>query len=372
MILIGINEGDSFLPDLKAALESRYSTGSSTAEIQYYPIERKRFDDGEARFRLTAGTGDGSPESTLKAADQIVYVVRGSYGNEWRPFEMFGQTLFVLDKLAEYGVNPKRICVVVPCQPFAKQDQPFRHGEAVSLRSYRNMAGTRSGLLVNVSVHDHRGEGWIGPNIFNVDAAPLVLEHLESLGLKNPLVVLPDGGSKDLGSYIADRMHADSVILRKDRDRETGALTFHFPQYMDERALALYNEAVYADDIIGTGRTLRLANQPAVAAELEVVNEGIHCICVPTGIRDDDPSKPDALKPYILDLVNRPDDPEAADEVREKMAAIKKEFARTERVPSLEMLQDVSAVYGSNSVNSRVCAYSVVDLLADAVAAQFK
>jgi phosphoribosylpyrophosphate synthetase len=374
MLLLGVKQGDNFIENLKKHLETELSKGSSSEEVDFFPIEYKAFDDGESRFRLSDGSETNEQmKSRVKSGERIIFVVRGTCGRDWKPYEMLGQTDFVLEKLKEYETPREKICTVIPCQPFAKQDKSFRHGEAVSLRSYRTLVSEYSGLLINVSVHDHREEGWVEKTIYNVDVMPDLVEHLKSLRLDKPLIVVPDAGARGLSQYIANELEADTVVLRKKRDKKTGDPVFAFPEYLTDDAIkrAGYKEAIYGDDMGNTGRTLRIANEPARRAGLRIIDEVIHPILAYTRVKDGG-----SLASYIADMEQRIKETnlsELPQKDRERIKKMHRDLKISRQLWCYDIITDVTEdFYASDTVCSPINAYSVVRRLGNAILENFK
>jgi ribose-phosphate pyrophosphokinase len=368
MLITGIDLGDDFLIRLQEHLQNELG---KSEEVTLWPIEYTRFDDGESKFRISDGTETNLElKRRLDDGERIVFVVRGECGREWRPYEMFGETLFVLDKLSEYEVDRERICTVIPCQAFAKQDRAFRHGEAVSLRTYRKYVREKSGLLINVSVHDHREEGWIEKDIFNIDAMPELVRYLEGLDLENPVVIIPDKGAMVRSQYVADELGADSIVLRKERDRKTGKLKFHFPKFFNNNSMrsAGYKEAIYVDDIANTCRTLRLANQPAVEMGLRVIDIVIHPVLAYTKIRDDGP-----IASFMREMEEKAERDELSERDVKRMKRMKYDLETREELWGYDIIRDVTGdFYGSDTVKSPISSYSVVERIGDAILENFR
>jgi ribose-phosphate pyrophosphokinase len=215
--------------------KDEFSAGlAKELNTEFAKIESKVFPNGESYVRIPKIKGD------------VVYVARGSL--PFNPDKLMLETILVLEKLKE--MNLKVICLM-PYQPYARQDKVFLEGEAHSLKYLRDLITERCDLLVNVSAHDFRREGWISKKAYNIDPVNSAMEFLKTEKIDNPVVLAPDMTENDNVRKISEALKCESLAIHKSRDRVTGKIETKadLPDLKGKTAI------VY-DDIVTSGGTM--------------------------------------------------------------------------------------------------------------------
>ncbi len=174
-------------------------------------LEHRRFPDGESYFRVT------DPKRVRK--EKAVVVIRGESPG-FNSDKILTEALIVLDYVR--SLKPKKIALVLPYQPYARQDREFLSGEPVSVRIVRDLLTEKCDLLVNVASHDFRKEGWVDEKVYNVDGTKSVVTFLKTKGFRNPVIVSPDMTEKERAKAIAGAIEAETISAGKERDKRTG------------------------------------------------------------------------------------------------------------------------------------------------------
>lgn len=232
---------------------------------EFVRIESKLFPDGESYLRIT------EPERVRR--EKVVLVVRGE-SSKLDQNRILIECFLLLGKLKELGA--KKICLLLPYIPYARQDKEFLKGEIVSIKTIRNLLKEKCDLLVNVNSHDFRKEGWIDKKTYNMDAMASVGRFLQSKGLKDPIVISPDTGMDENAGKLAKLIGGNSISFRKERDRRTGEIrtSGKIPNLRGQ-------EAIIYDDIISTGSTvlnvLKLVKKTGAS---KIICVAIHVISV--------------------------------------------------------------------------------------------
>lgn len=200
----------------------------------------KKFPDGEYYLRIL------EPDK-LKGM-KVIFVSRGRTPGLSQD-RLLTKSLLVLHRLAEVGA--KKIGLFLPYMPYSRQDKEFLSGEVVSVRIFRKILGDKCDLIVSVTNHDKREEGWIDKKFYNVDGTKAVIDFLKKKRFKNPVVAAPDMTSKGNVEKIAKTIGGDVFTVKKVRNHKTGKIQ----TYCDINDLS-DKELIIFDDIASSGSTL--------------------------------------------------------------------------------------------------------------------
>ncbi|MDI6806733.1 MAG: ribose-phosphate diphosphokinase [Candidatus Aenigmarchaeota archaeon] len=251
MIVVG-KENDEFSKQLAKELG-----------IEYSPIEHKLFPDNESYIRFQ--NYDGLKEK------ELIFVNRGESPN-FNPDKLLIETLFTLKKLK--GEYKSKIYCVLPYIPYARQDKKFKRGEVVSLREARDSLKEYSDLLINVSAHDFRSEGWVDEKTYNVDGTYAIIDFMEKQKYEKPLILAPDMTATNSVLMIAEALDAGTESLIKRRSLETGMIITggKLPSLNDQ-------ELIIYDDIASTGNTLyKAVERGKEAGAKKIVCAVVHAV----------------------------------------------------------------------------------------------
>jgi ribose-phosphate pyrophosphokinase len=232
---------------------------------EFVRIESKIFPDGESYFRVS------EPEKV--SGEKAILVVRGE-SSKLDQNRILTESILLLDKLKE--IKAKKICLVLPYIPYARQDKEFLKGETVSIKTIRNLLKEKCDLLVNVTSHDFRKEGWIDRKTYNLDATGSIAEFLKKKKLKDPIVIAPDIGVSESVEKLAKQIGGNSIGFEKERDRKTGKIRISgkIPNLRGQ-------ELVIYDDMVSTGGTiyniLKLAKKTEAG---KIICVSVHVISV--------------------------------------------------------------------------------------------
>jgi len=227
-----------------------------------YDVFAEDFADSEVYVRL--------PLEKIKrdlAGRHVVYV------QSTVPMENhhFIEMLLTLDALREQKVA--WIDLVIPYLVHARQDKVFRPGEALSIRAIlKAIKAMKVNRIFTVDVHFWRSVGrvdfesiQIGP--ISVDGSELQMYNLtatnalatyakERLGIKHPIIVIPDKGHRPVAQPVERFFHAsedDVILFDKVRKRDEVSVSLASGRSVPDlggRQLLLF------DDMVGTGTTI--------------------------------------------------------------------------------------------------------------------
>jgi len=201
--------------------------------------EIERFPDGEKYVRITEDVNG-----------KTVAVIQSFYH---QPDEFLIEYFLMVDTLKDLGA--KRVLGVVPYFAYARQDERFKPGEAVSFRIVTKLieeVGTDE--IYTVDTHLHRVEQL--SEVFripahNLTAVPLLAQYIKkNFELTDLIVIGPDEEAEQWAKVAAKELEAEYDVLEKERLGPSEVR-------IKTRELDVKNrDVVIVDDIISTGGTM--------------------------------------------------------------------------------------------------------------------
>jgi ribose-phosphate pyrophosphokinase len=187
---------------------------------------------------------------SVRGADAFVIQAHSHPINEW-----LMEQLIMVDALKR--ASAKRITVVAPFYPYARQDKKGRGREPISARLVAdlfNAAGANR--IMSVDLHAAQIQGFFDGPVDHLFAMPVLLQHFqEKLEVKDLTVVSPDMGRVRVADIWSDKLGAPLAIIHKRRDpRVPNQVSVHeIVGDVNGRVCLL------VDDLIDTGRTIQKA-----------------------------------------------------------------------------------------------------------------
>jgi ribose-phosphate pyrophosphokinase len=128
------------------------------------------------------------------------------------------ETLLMVDALKR--ASAKRITVVLPFYPYARQDKKHRGREPISARLVADMFKTAGAdRLMTVDLHTAQIQGFFDGPVDHLFALPLLADHVQaSWGDRDLVVVSPDAGRVRVAERWTDRLGCGLAIIHKRRD----------------------------------------------------------------------------------------------------------------------------------------------------------
>lgn len=202
-------------------------------------IETKRFPDGEKYLRVLEDV-KGEEIAVIQSINRT-------------PDELLFEYLLLVDTLKDLGAT--RIIAFIPYFAYARQDERFNPGEALSFKTVSKLiesVGTDS--IYTIDMHQHRvlksSDVFRIPS-HNLSAMPLLADYVEKTGsLQRPLVIGPDAEAEQWAKLAADKLHTDYDVFEKKR------LGSESVQIRPRKANAKDRDVLIVDDIISTGGTI--------------------------------------------------------------------------------------------------------------------
>ncbi len=128
------------------------------------------------------------------------------------------EQLIMIDALKR--ASAKRITVVSPFFPYARQDKKHKGREPISARLIADLyKAAGADRLMSVDLHSPQIQGFFDGPVDHLWALPLLADHVKKeFGSDNLTVVSPDSGRVRVADIWADRLGAPLAIIHKRRD----------------------------------------------------------------------------------------------------------------------------------------------------------
>jgi ribose-phosphate pyrophosphokinase len=152
-------------------------------------------------------------EESVRGSDAFVVQSISTPVNTW-----IMETLLMVDALKR--ASAKRITVVMPFYPYARQDKKHRGREPISARLIADLFKTAGAdRLMTVDLHTAQIQGFFDGPVDHLFALPLLADHVEAAwGDEDLVVVSPDAGRVRVAERWTDRLGCGLAIIHKRRD----------------------------------------------------------------------------------------------------------------------------------------------------------
>jgi ribose-phosphate pyrophosphokinase len=164
------------------------------------------------------------------------------------------ELLLIIDALKRSSA--RRITAVIPYYGYARQDRKAAPRVPISAKLVADLL-TASGTTRVLAMDLHAGQiqGFFNIPVDHLFAAPILLQHIKSLGTDNVTLVSPDAGGVERTRYLAKRLEAPLAIVDKRRDAPGVAKAMNIIGDVKGR------RALIVDDMVDTAGTLAQAAQ---------------------------------------------------------------------------------------------------------------
>jgi ribose-phosphate pyrophosphokinase len=189
-------------------------------------------------------------EESVRGSDAFVLQSITTPVNTW-----LMETLLMVDALKR--ASAKRITVVMPFYPYARQDKKHRGREPISARLVADLFKTAGAdRLMTVDLHTAQIQGFFDGPVDHLFALPLLAEHVEAQwGDQDLVVVSPDAGRVRVAERWTDRLGCGLAIIHKRRDPNVPNEVKVGEVVGDVRG----KTCILVDDMIDTGGTITKA-----------------------------------------------------------------------------------------------------------------
>ena len=231
------------------------------------PTDARTFANGEIYARF---------DESVRGADAFVIQSHTNPINEW-----LMEQLIMVDALKR--ASAKRITVVAPFYPYARQDKKGRGREPISARLVADLFKVAGAdRIMSVDLHAAQIQGFFDGPVDHLFAMPVLLEHMkQKLDASTLTVVSPDMGRVRVADIWSDKLGAPLAIIHKRRDPLVpNQITVH--EIVGE---VKGRVCLIVDDLIDTGRTIVQAAEALKAAgAIGVVVAATHAVFSPPAL----------------------------------------------------------------------------------------
>ncbi|MCU1425184.1 MAG: ribose-phosphate diphosphokinase, partial [Microbacteriaceae bacterium] len=190
-------------------------------------------------------------DESVRGCDAFVIQSHTHPINEW-----LMEQLIMVDAMKR--ASAKRITVVSPFYPYARQDKKGRGREPISARLVADLyKAAGADRIMSVDLHAAQIQGFFDGPVDHLFAMPVLLEHFKKLDASTLTVVSPDMGRVRVADIWSDKLGAPLAIIHKRRDPLVpNQVSVHeiVGEVKDRVCLIV-------DDLIDTGRTIAKAAQ---------------------------------------------------------------------------------------------------------------
>jgi ribose-phosphate pyrophosphokinase len=225
----------------RAAPELAHEVGGHLG-VAPVPTAAYDFANGEIFVRF---------EESVRGCDAFVMQSHAAPINTW-----VMEQLLMVDALKR--ASAKRITVVMPFYPYARQDKKHRGREPISARLVADLFKTAGAdRLMSVDLHTAQIQGFFDGPVDHLFALPLLTEHVAArYDTTNMTIVSPDSGRVRVSERWSDRMGGCPLaFIHKTRDPRVAN------QVVANRVVGDVDGrvCVLVDDMIDTGGTITKA-----------------------------------------------------------------------------------------------------------------
>ncbi|MCD2442800.1 ribose-phosphate diphosphokinase [Agromyces sp. SYSU K20354] len=202
------------------------------------PTDARTFANGEIYARY---------DESVRGSDAFVIQSHTSPINEW-----LMEQLIMIDALKR--ASAKRITVVAPFYPYARQDKKGRGREPISARLVADLfKAAGADRIMSIDLHAAQIQGFFDGPVDHLFAMPVLLEEFKnSLDPSTLTVVSPDMGRVRVADIWSDKLGVPLAIIHKRRDPLVpNQVSVHEIVGTVEGRVCLL-----VDDLIDTGRTI--------------------------------------------------------------------------------------------------------------------
>jgi ribose-phosphate pyrophosphokinase len=189
-------------------------------------------------------------EKSVRGCDAFVFQAHTAPVNDW-----LVEQLIMVDALKR--ASAKRITVVCPFYPYARQDKKHAGREPISARLVADLfTAAGANRIISVDLHAAQIQGFFSGPVDHLYALPLLADYIEQhYDLGDLVIVSPDAGRVKTTDMWSDRLGCPIAIIHKRRDPEiANTVKVHEVVGQVEGKTCLL-----VDDMIDTGGTICLA-----------------------------------------------------------------------------------------------------------------
>ncbi len=152
--------------------------------------------------------------------------------------------------------SASRITAVIPYYGYARQDRKDKPRVPISAKLVANLlSAAGASRVLTMDLHKAQIQGFFDIPVDHLFAAPIIVEHLSTLGESDLTLVSPDAGGAERARAYAKRLGGDLAIIDKRRSDDGTAEVMNVVGRVEGRV------CIIQDDIIDTASTMCNAAQ---------------------------------------------------------------------------------------------------------------
>jgi len=156
-----------------------------------------------------------------------------------------------------------RVCAVIPCFPYARQDKKDKSRAPISAKLVANMLSVAGAdHIITMDLHASQIQGFFDIPVDNLFAEPAVLKYIK-LNIpdwQDCVIVSPDAGGAKRVTSIADKLNVEFALIHKERKKANEVESMVLVGSVQDKI------AILVDDMADTCGTLKLAGSKLLEA----------------------------------------------------------------------------------------------------------
>ncbi|HOD16314.1 MAG TPA: ribose-phosphate pyrophosphokinase [Spirochaetota bacterium] len=206
--------------------------------IELSRCELKRFMDGEISVKI---------KDNVRGHDVFIIQSTCSPTNDH-----IIELLLLID--AALRASAGRITAVIPYFGYARQDRKVEPRVPISSKVVANII-TVAGAdrVLTMELHAEQIQGFFDIPVDNLYSAPIVIDYMKALHLKEAVMVSPDSGGAERARFYAKKLNAGLAIIDKRRPEPNVAEIQHVIGDVSGK------NCVLVDDMVDTGGSISKA-----------------------------------------------------------------------------------------------------------------
>lgn len=159
------------------------------------------------------------------------------------------ELLLMMDALRR--ASAKRITAVLPYYGYSRQDRKDKPRVPISAKLVASLLVTAGAdRVLSLDLHAAQIQGFFDIPVDHLFAAPVMVEYIQALHLRNITVVSPDAGGVERARAFAKHLEAPLAIIDKRRTQPNVAEVMHVIGDVENRVCLI------VDDLVDTAGTL--------------------------------------------------------------------------------------------------------------------
>jgi ribose-phosphate pyrophosphokinase len=225
-------------------------------------IDLKRFKDGEIWAKI---------KENVRGHDVFIIQSTCNPANDH-----IIELLLMID--AAFRASAGRITAVIPYFGYARQDRKVEPRVPISSKVMANIIQvTGADRVLTMDLHAEQIQGFFDIPLDNLYAAPVAIDYIRSLNIKDAVVVSPDSGGAERARFYAGNIDAGLAIIDKRRPEPNVAEVQYVIGDVQNK------NCILVDDMVDTGGSI----SKALGALKAVGAKDVYCLFTHPVLSDD-------------------------------------------------------------------------------------